>query len=1003
MPASQLPSVGTAAFKNTGTQPGQIPVVQQDGLLPSSILPASSGPGIPSGGSTGDVLIKDGSNVAVWSNAVPNRFGANTFSGDFSQLFKDEAGNTAVAINQSGHTLTVNDEAGAAQITLNAVTGTVTTPVLQAVSLGTTPLPAANLTGTVIDALLSSNVVLKSANLAGLADFAAARTNLGLGTAATVNTGTTSGTIPVLGASGLLADARLSSNVLLASGNLAGLASAATARTNLGLGTVATLNTGTGNGQIPTLDGSGKFPIGVIPDISGLPSGGSAGDTLIKDGSNVAVWSNAIPSRLTANTFQGDFSQLFKDESGNTAVAINQAGHSLTVADEAGTTQITLNGVTGTVTASAIQAASMGTTPIPAANITGTINAANLPALAITDVFTVASQAAMLALSAEKGDVAVRSDVGKTFILSTNSPTTLADWKEVSAIGVVTSVNGATGAITGLAVLSGGNTWSGVQQYSNVLDFYTGSSLSMRDGSDNAVSTVAWDTLSINAGSKNSTGYVLNTFSVTYPVTVTTGSPRPISWTFTDNVGGSAGFDGFYINLAGSQAGSGTHYIARWQLGGVDRFRVDKAGSLILAGGLTAASTIVGGYTSSSSSAVAFQLSQTQSHASGQAVPHTITITDSTTGTGGVTGLQIVMQGSGTGNGAKLAFEVLNVSTSVFKITKTGACYGTFATADTNAGEKFGLGATIGGTTANLSTAIGASATADNRSTAIGSSTTANQFYSLAVGAQASATGSQATAIGGTANASGANAFALGKGAVASGVSAISIGSVTTSENNVCRIGNVDTSAPQKLVLSGRADSTQFDAVGIMPTMLVGTYAGRTLRVIHQTYDFTATREYMRTVTTGLGVVTSLNGAGGPVLIGTNTEDGSGTALQVNGNAKATAFIGQVGSGGITYSQGTAIAVDTAVVAAAVFPYNATITDVVLRANVTSTVQVEVYSNGSKISGSDPVVLTAGTTVTKSSFTGWTTDTTKAHPLGFKIIANDNATRIDVDVIYKLR
>jgi hypothetical protein len=61
----------------------------------------------------------------------------------------------------------------------------------------------------------------------------------------------------------------------------------------------------------------------------------------------------------------------------------------------------------------------------------GVVPSSQLPALAITDAFPVASQAAMLALTAQKGDVAIRSDVNKSFILSTNSPSTLADWLEL--------------------------------------------------------------------------------------------------------------------------------------------------------------------------------------------------------------------------------------------------------------------------------------------------------------------------------------------------------------------------------------------------------------------------------------------------------------------------------------------------------------------------------------------------------------------------------------------
>src|SRR5258708_8643267 len=59
------------------------------------------------------------------------------------------------------------------------------------------------------------------------------------------------------------------------------------------------------------------------------------------------------------------------------------------------------------------------------------IPTAYLPALAVSDVFVVASQAAMLALSSHQGDVAIRTDINQTFILSTNSPGTLGDWKQM--------------------------------------------------------------------------------------------------------------------------------------------------------------------------------------------------------------------------------------------------------------------------------------------------------------------------------------------------------------------------------------------------------------------------------------------------------------------------------------------------------------------------------------------------------------------------------------------
>lgn len=72
-----------------------------------------------------------------------------------------------------------------------------------------------------------------------------------------------------------------------------------------------------------------------------------------------------------------------------------------------------------------------------------------LPPLAIKDSFPVASQAAMLALVAEKGDLAIRSDLSKTFILRAEPASTLANWLELATpTDAVRSVAGKTGVVT---------------------------------------------------------------------------------------------------------------------------------------------------------------------------------------------------------------------------------------------------------------------------------------------------------------------------------------------------------------------------------------------------------------------------------------------------------------------------------------------------------------------------------------------------------------------------
>lgn len=82
-------------------------------------------------------------------------------------------------------------------------------------------------------------------------------------------------------------------------------------------------------------------------------------------------------------------------------------------------------------------------------NASGKIDDSLIPPLAITDVHEASTQSAMLALTAQVGDICIRSDENKTYILKTSPATTLANWKELKTptTGVI-SVNSETGAIT---------------------------------------------------------------------------------------------------------------------------------------------------------------------------------------------------------------------------------------------------------------------------------------------------------------------------------------------------------------------------------------------------------------------------------------------------------------------------------------------------------------------------------------------------------------------------
>lgn len=86
---------------------------------------------------------------------------------------------------------------------------------------------------------------------------------------------------------------------------------------------------------------------------------------------------------------------------------------------------------------------------VPVLGDGGKLNAAVLPSIALMDVFEVADEAAMLALEAQTGDIAVRSDVSKTFILKQIPATALENWTLLKTpTDGVSSVNGLTGAVT---------------------------------------------------------------------------------------------------------------------------------------------------------------------------------------------------------------------------------------------------------------------------------------------------------------------------------------------------------------------------------------------------------------------------------------------------------------------------------------------------------------------------------------------------------------------------
>jgi len=219
-----------------------------------------------------------------------------------------------------------------------------------------------------------------------------------------------------------------------------------TAMMNL-LNTSTNLNT---NSAIVMRDASGNFSAGTI-------TGALAG--------NASTATKLATSRTVSITGAGTGSASF-DGSANASIALTLA----TVATAGTFGKVTINAQGLVTSGTSLVAADIptltlakisdagtaaskntgtGSGNIPVLDGSGKLSTSILPSITITNSFPVVSQAEMLALVAETGDIAIRSDLNKSFILSTDAPSVLANWLELlTPTDSVFSVAGKTGTVT---------------------------------------------------------------------------------------------------------------------------------------------------------------------------------------------------------------------------------------------------------------------------------------------------------------------------------------------------------------------------------------------------------------------------------------------------------------------------------------------------------------------------------------------------------------------------
>lgn len=85
---------------------------------------------------------------------------------------------------------------------------------------------------------------------------------------------------------------------------------------------------------------------------------------------------------------------------------------------------------------------------VPVINSSGKLDTSILPSISIIGVFMVDSESTMKALSVQKGDICIRTDENKTYILPNESASEMQSWLELATpMDEVQSVNGKTGAV----------------------------------------------------------------------------------------------------------------------------------------------------------------------------------------------------------------------------------------------------------------------------------------------------------------------------------------------------------------------------------------------------------------------------------------------------------------------------------------------------------------------------------------------------------------------------
>ncbi len=206
------------------------------------------------------------------------------------------------------------------------------------------------------------------------------------------------------------------------------------------IGGVKSQASGTGKVVVAT---DGTMTVGNVPSADALSTartislaGDASGSVAFNGGSDASI----AVALVTTGVNSGTYCKVTVDTKGRITAGADLTANDIPV--------LTLSKITD-VGAAAAKDVGSAAGNVPIIGTDGKLDSSIMPAISISEPYVVTSEAEMLALTAQTGDLAIRSDTSQTYMLKADKANTLDNWVLLQTpTGSVLSVNGKTGAIS---------------------------------------------------------------------------------------------------------------------------------------------------------------------------------------------------------------------------------------------------------------------------------------------------------------------------------------------------------------------------------------------------------------------------------------------------------------------------------------------------------------------------------------------------------------------------